>query len=102
MSSLNILQIEIRNKTMLIHIIHTVLHKSTPYYLTDVLHFKPNSRSQTNSNTYLLPIPNIYRKQHGGRSFRYSAAVIWNNIPYRIRRNPVHSKKEIINYYNNL
>ena len=98
----NILPIEIRIKTRLINIIPTVLYKSTPHYLTDVLHFKTNLRSLRNSNTYILPIPNIYRKQHGGKSFRYSAAVIWNSLHYRIRRNHVYSKKEIINYYNNL
>ena len=53
------LPIEIRIKTRLVYIIHTVLYKSTPHYLTDLLHFKPNLRSLRNSNTYIMTIPNI-------------------------------------------
>ena len=71
MSSLHILPIELRIKTRIINIIHTVFYKRTPHYLTDLLHLKPNLRSLRNSNTYLLTIPHIYRKQHGGRSFIY-------------------------------
>ena len=77
MSFLNISSIEIRIKTRLINSIHTILNNGTPYYLTDLLYCKPNIRSLKNPNNDLLTIPEIYRKQHGERSFRYSAAIIW-------------------------
>ena len=64
-----------KRNTRIKHSIHTVLYKSTQQYLTDLLHFKPNLKL----NTYLLTIPNIYNK-YLGRSFRYSVAIIWNNL----------------------
>ena len=51
MSSLKMLTIDLRIKTRLTKLIHTVLYKNTPTYLTDLLHLKKCIRPLRNSNS---------------------------------------------------
>ena len=90
MSSLKMLTIDLRNKTLHTKLIHTVLYKNAPTYLTDLLHLKKCIRPLRNSNYKLLTLPPINRKQHGGRSFRYMAASTWNNLPDDIRKSTIY------------
>ena len=95
MSSLNILTIDLRIKTRLTKLIHTVLYKKTPTYLTDLLNLKKCIRLLRNSNSKLLTLPTINRKQHGGRAFRYMAASTWNNLPDDIRKSTIYRRNDI-------
>ena len=54
MSSLKMLIIDLRIKTRLTKLIHTVLYKNTPTYLTDILHLKKCIRPLRNSNSKLI------------------------------------------------
>ena len=99
MSSLNILTIDLRIKTRLTKLIHTVLYKNTPTYLTDLLHLKKCIRPLRNSNSKLLTLPTINRKQHGGRAFRYMAASTWNNLPDEIRKSTIYRRSDILKNY---
>ena len=58
MSSLQIVSIDLRIKTPLTKLIHTVLYKNTLTYLTDLIHLKTSIRPLRNSNSgslrYLL------------------------------------------------
>ena len=57
MSSLKIVAIDLRIKTRLSKLIHTVLYKNTPTYLTDLLHLNIIIRQLRNSNSKLLTPP---------------------------------------------
>ena len=61
MFSLNILTIDLRIITRLIKLIHTVLYKNTPTYLTDLLHLKKCILPLRNSNSKLLTLPILKR-----------------------------------------
>ena len=98
MYSLNILTIDLRIKTRLSKLIHTVLYKNTPTYLTDLLHLKKCIRPLRNSKSKLLTLPTINRKQHGGRT-RYMASSTWNNLPVDIRKSTIYRRSDILKNY---
>ena len=52
-----------------------ILNNQTPIYLNDILTYKPHSYSNT------VEIPQVRTSSYGVRSFRSSAAKIWNSLP---------------------
>ena len=98
-SSLKMLTIDLRIKKRLTKLIHTVLYKNTPTYLTDLLHLNKFIRPLINSNSKLLTLPTINRKQHGRRAFRYMAASTWNNLPDDIRKSTIYRKSDLLKHY---
>ena len=56
------------------------LNRLAPTYLTDLLQLRPDWGSRRDQ-TLLLIDPKIKRITFGGRAFRKSAPVLWNNIP---------------------
>lgn len=59
-----------------------ILHRIAPPCLDNMVHFKNSNYSFRYSN--IVDIPRV-RTTFGKRAFRYSAAVIWNDLPEDIR-----------------
>ena len=91
------LTIDLRIKTRLTKLIHNVLYKNIPTYLTDLLHIQKCILPLRNSNSKLLMLPTQpNRKQHDGRDFRYMAASTWNNLPDDIRKSTIYRRSDIL------
>ena len=94
MFSLKMLSIDLRIKTRHTKVIgiHTVIynkilqHTITYYTITK------------NSNSKIIMLPSINRKQHGGRYFLYMAAFTWNNLPDDIRKSTTYQRSDTIKY----
>ena len=60
-----------------------ILNNQTPVYLNDFLTYKPHSYSFRFTNT--VEIPQVRTSSYGVRSFRSTAAKIWNSLPQKFR-----------------
>ena len=61
----------------------TILSNQTPIYLSDLLTYKSNSYSFRYTNT--IEIPQVRTSTYGVRSYRSTAAKIWNSLPQKFR-----------------
>ena len=59
------------------------LSNQTPVYLSDLLTFKSDSYSFRYTNT--VEVPQVRTSKYGVRSFRSTAAKMWNSLPQRFR-----------------
>ena len=68
-----------------------IVNNQTPVYLSDILtyfmlkniYLKPHCYSF--SNTYTVEIPQLRTSSYGVRSFRSTAAKIWNSLPQKFQ-----------------
>ena len=60
-----------------------ILNNQTPVYLNDILTYKPHSYSFRYTNT--VEIPQVRTSSYGVRSFRSTAAEIWNSLPQKFQ-----------------
>ena len=60
-----------------------ILNNLAPAYLNDLLTFKNNSYSFRYQRT--VEVPQVRTVKHGSRSFRSTAAKIWNSLPQEFR-----------------
>ena len=60
-----------------------ILNNQKPVYLSDILTYKPHSYSFRYTNT--VEIPHARTSSYGVRSFRSTAAKIWNSLPQKFR-----------------
>lgn len=60
-----------------------IINKQTPSYLHDLINIKKHNYSFRYSNT--AEIPQVRTSRYGIKSFRYSAAKIWNELPQHLR-----------------
>ena len=58
-----------------------ILNNQPPVYLNDILTYKPHSYSFRYTNT--VEIPQVRTSSYGVRSFRSTAAKIWNSLPQK-------------------
>ena len=57
-----------------------------PLYLSDLFTiYSPSRTLRSSADTRLFRLPTFTRKQHGQRSFSFSAAKLWNSLPYPLR-----------------
>ena len=56
-----------------------ILNNQTPVYLSDLLTYKSHSHSFRYTNTF--ETPQVRTSPYGVRSFRSTAAKIWNSLP---------------------
>ena len=61
----------------------TNLSNQTPVYLSDLLTFKSHSYSFRYTNT--VEVPQVRTSKYGVRSFRSTAAKMWNSLPQQFR-----------------
>ena len=60
-----------------------ILYKLAPLCLHDLVHFKNSNYSFRYSN--IVDLPRVRTTKFGKKSFRYSAAELWNDLPEYIR-----------------
>ena len=60
-----------------------ILNNQTPVYMCDILTYKPHSYSFRYTNT--VEIPQVRTSSYGARSFRSTAAKLWNSLPQKFR-----------------
>ena len=60
-----------------------ILNNLSPVYLNDLLTFKNLSYSLRYTQT--VEIPQVRTSRYGTRSFRFTAAKMWNNLPQHFR-----------------
>ena len=66
---------------------YSSLSDSGPEYLSRVLRiYTPSSQLRSSSGNRIFCVPSIKTKTFGQRSFSYAGSVIWNKLPYDIRR----------------
>ena len=81
MSSLNILTIDLRIKTLLNKLIHTVIYKNTPTYLTDLLHLqKCYDHLETQTISYLRYLPSTENNMHVVNAMVEELFGIWLHL----------------------
>ena len=61
------------------------VHGIAPTYLQDLINMYTPSRSLRSSSMSLLLSPSVSTKSYGHRSFQFSAALLWNNLPTYIK-----------------
>ena len=60
-----------------------ILHQLRPEYLYGLITYKDSYYNFRNKNRVEIPQPRTER--YGRRSFRYTAAVLWNSLPSHFR-----------------
>ena len=71
-----------RMRTMALQVF-SIVHKDSPLYLHDLINIKQHSYSFRYQNTAVLP--QVRTSTYGIKSFRYSAAKLWNSLPNEFR-----------------
>ena len=61
-----------------------IIHKNSPSYLHDLINIKLQNYNLRSQETAVLP--RVRTTRYGLKSFRYSAAQIWNELPNQCRR----------------
>ena len=83
--SLHWLPIADRIKYKVLLLTFKCLHSSAPTYLQDLVVQYTPSRRLRSSSKLLLSSPPVSTKYYGHRSFQYSAAYLWNNLPAKVK-----------------
>ena len=87
-----------RLRTMAIEVFRTI-NKENPIYLHDLINIKETKYSFRYDN--LAEIPTVRTTRYGLKSFRYSAAKLWNELPNHFRTEQSFSQfKSLINSWN--
>jgi len=96
LKELHWLPAQYRPKFKVLLFTYKALHGSAPSYLADMItEYKP-ARALRSANQGLLVVPEV-RTLYGERSFRYSAATLWNDLPLRVKDAPnVHRFKRLL------
>ena len=70
-------------------LVYKCLNGKGPGYLTELLVRKKSSKTlRSDSDTMLLEIPKVTTETFGKRSFRYSAIMAWNVLPFLLKCSP--------------
>ena len=76
-----------------------ILHNLSPPCLSNLVKIKENSYNFRYSN--ILQIPAVRTTTYGKNSFRYAAAVLWNNFPENFRQtNNFNHFKSLLSHWN--
>ena len=87
-----------RMRAMAIQVFN-ILHKESPVYLHDLINVKHHSYSFRYTNTAVLP--QVRTTTYGLKSFRFSAAKLWNSLPNEFRSIASFNQfKNVINGWN--
>ena len=89
LKQLHWLPIEQRIKYKTACLCYQIITGTAPQYLAELVQIYVPSRSlRSSSDNRIFRIPFFKRKQHGGRAFCFSAAQIWNSLPFALRHSP--------------
>ncbi len=66
-------------------ILHKILHKLAPAYLSELLHVHTPVKAPRSSNQGLLDAPRDRLKNKGDRAFSVVAPNLWDSLPVHIR-----------------
>ena len=61
------------------------LKGEAPEYITNLLHYKTQSRMLRSSSQRLLATPTARLKTYGERAFSVVAPKLWNTLPFELR-----------------
>jgi len=61
------------------------LNGEAPEYITNLLHYKTQSRMLRSSSQRLLATPTAHLKTYGDRAFSVAAPKLWNTLPLQLR-----------------
>ena len=76
-----------------------ILNNLAPPCLSNLVKINENSYNFRYSN--ILQIPAVRTTTYGKNSFRYAAAVLWNNFPEHFRQtNNFNNFKSLLNHWN--
>ena len=84
LKELHWLPAEYRPRFKILLLTYKALHGLAPAYIKDMVHEYQPARSLRSSQRSLLQVPRV-RTAYGRRSFRYSAAMLWNELPEHVK-----------------
>ena len=89
LKQLNWLGIQQRIKYKIACLCYQIITGTAPQYLAELVQIYVPSRSlHSSSDDRTFHVPFFKRKQHCGRAFFFSAAQIWNSLPFALRLGP--------------
>ena len=74
-----------RSVYTIIMIVYKCIYLKLPKYLKDLLTYRIESRTSRSSNSKILRYHKFKLARYDKRSFRHSAAALWNGIPRDLR-----------------
>jgi hypothetical protein len=83
--SLHWLPVEKRIDFKMLILTHKALSGNSPVYLINQIEPHKPVRSLRSSTLHLITVPQYRTVSYGNRTFPYSAARLWNNLPPNIR-----------------
>ena len=94
------LPVKRRKECKIVLLVFKCLQGAAPEYLSELLE-RHRNKDTTADNKNLLVVARIKKVTHGGRSFRRSAPILWNNLPdsLRLESNFSISKKHLKTYF---
>ena len=66
-------------------LVYRIFHNLAPDYLSELINIYQPGRALRSADKLLLAVPLIKLKSYGERSFAFSAAHAWNELPHSIR-----------------
>jgi hypothetical protein len=84
LKELHWLPAEYRPRFKVLLLTYKALHGLAPVYIRDMIKQYQPARSLRSSQRCLLEVPRV-RTAYGKRSFRYSAAILWNDLPELVK-----------------
>ena len=89
LKQLHWLPIEQRIKYKIVCLCYQIIAGTAPQYLAEPVQIYVPSRSlRSSSDNITFCISTFKRKQHGSRAFCFSAAQIWNSLPFTLCHSP--------------
>ena len=82
-------------KLEIIKFVYDSLNKNNPNQFINYFTYPSNYYNTSNNREDKINIPQVRTTTYGLKSIKYSAALIWNDIPFSIRSN-VTSRKNLI------
>ena len=67
---------------------YKAVHLKQPPCLAQHLKLKSMHLNTRNNDQLLLKHPSVGTNRYGRRAFRYTAPIVWNKLPYKIRNAP--------------
>ena len=100
LKQLHWLPVKRRIEYKIVLLVFKCLQGTAPEYLSELLERRGNKGTRAD-NKNLLVVPRIKKVTQGGRSFRRSAPILWNNLPDSLRLESNFSifKKHLKTYF---
>ena len=88
LKSLHWLPVRARIDYKLLCIAYQCLHNTAPSYLTDLVEEYKPTRTLRSLNQGILTVLSQKLKSFGHRTFSYTAAILWNALPLKMKQSP--------------